>query len=316
MKRRGFALIAALWFVVAISGVLAGAALAAHQRHLASANIAEEIRATAAARSGIADEQGSLQIDLNKYASQSANSYSRLSGDPWINVGRDQAKVSEIGGVRVAVTTRDVGMLFNINRANYDDLRRFFSALRIDAGRADGIAQCVLDWRDSDDLARAHGAEKADYVRRGALLLPRNSAFLSFDELRSVLGVTEADYNLMRPFLTLIGSGRVNINDAQTPVLMSLPGISEEIAQEITDAQRSGRHLSSVNDLINLVPSSRRDALARAVPEMRDRVTFVTQEAEVRSFATMEGSPVGVEMLALIIRGNTSALLVTLRNAQ
>lgn len=316
MRRRGFALLAALWFVVAISGLLAGVALAAHERHLASANIAEEIRATAAARTGIADAQARLQFELDTYASQSSGSYSRLSGDPWIAIGRDESGTSKTRSARIAVTMRDEGTLLNINRASYEDLRRFLAALRMDAGRADGIAQCVLDWRDSDDLVRAHGAEKVDYLRRGDLQLPRNGPFRNLDELRAVMGMKEADYNLMRPFLTLFGSGRVNLNDAQTPVLMSLPGISEEVAKEIIDAQQAGKRLNSINDLINLVAPSQRDVLVRAIPEMRDRVTFVTQEVEVHSIATNDGSPVGVEMLALFVRGSTSAFLVTLRDVR
>jgi general secretion pathway protein K len=316
MKRRGFALLAALWFVVVISGLIFGISLTARERRLATINVADEIQAAAVASAGIADMQAQLQQALYRDRSELAATSARWRTDPWFTESGQRELSSPLGSARFVVSARDAGTLINLNRISADDFRAFLQALRIDAGRADAIAQSALDWRDGDDSRRAHGAEFSEYLRANALVLPPNRRFRRVEELRSVHGVTSKDYDLVRPYLTLLGSGYVNINAADRPVLMSLPGMTEEIVSAILQARRSRVQLTSLNDLANLLPPSQRDLLAMVTPALLERLVFTTREMAVRSVGTMEGSPMHITMIALIVRGDESALLVARKRLQ
>ncbi|MBI5591148.1 MAG: general secretion pathway protein GspK [Deltaproteobacteria bacterium] len=55
---------------------------------------------------------------------------------------------------------------------------------------ADAVSDCILDWRDTDDLTRMHGAEEKDYKARGLNYRPANGPFNVMSELLLVMGVT------------------------------------------------------------------------------------------------------------------------------
>ena len=55
---------------------------------------------------------------------------------------------------------------------------------------ADAVSDCILDWRDPDDLTRMHGAEEKDYKAKGLTYRPANGPFNVMSELLLVMGVT------------------------------------------------------------------------------------------------------------------------------
>lgn len=55
---------------------------------------------------------------------------------------------------------------------------------------ADAVSDCILDWRDADDLPRMHGAEAGTYKSQGLLYKPANGPFNVMSELLLVFGVT------------------------------------------------------------------------------------------------------------------------------
>ena len=154
-SRRGFALVAALWLLVALSVVGLEFGLRTHARNLAVANGLDASRATAAADAGVVDAQALLSLLA-------------VNGmlDPWAECEEMLRDTAVIGNAKYAVTLRDANAAINLNLATENELRRLFQALRIDAGKADRLAQAILDWRDADDLHRARGAEEPDYLRR------------------------------------------------------------------------------------------------------------------------------------------------------
>src|SRR5690606_8405821 len=131
---------------------------------------------------------------------------------------------------RFFVQARDAGSQLHLNVADEEELRRYFSALRMDYGKADRLAQAIMDWRDLDQSHRARGAERDDYLAAGSAVLPADGPFRRVSDLRFVMGMTSADYDLLSPHLTLFGSGRINLNSAPREVLLALPGVTEETA--------------------------------------------------------------------------------------
>jgi len=298
-RERGFALIAALWLLVALSALALEVSLVARERRLAAANTLEGSQARAAADAGLEHARARLAAVLRSGAL-----------DPWRRPDSLLAGDVTLGDARYRVTLRDAGAALNLNRATEADLRRLLIALRVDAGQADRLAQATLDWRDADDLRRARGAERDDYLRAGRPVLPRNGPFQSIAELGSVLGMTPQVLTLVRPYLTLFGTGQINLNAAPRPVLLALPGVGEEAAGVLLRHQESRRPLHSLADLSLELSGGARAALEAETSTLLTQVTFETQEVEAVSDGWADGSSVRAHAHGLLVRARDVAFLV------
>ena len=313
--RRGFALLAALWLLVAISVASLALQTAPRSRRLAAANLAEAVQARAAADAGIEQTRARLVRRLT----------TATPGDPWAGVDPVPSDPEQSEGARgisllrdtlaidrgrVFVSTRDAGARLNLNRATEEELRRLFVALRIDAGVADQLAQSILDWRDEDDLHRARGAERDAYLEDGAVQLPRNGPFQSLVELAAVQGMTPTTYERVRPYLTLVGSGQVNVNVADRPVLLALPGMTEDAVAVLFRYRRRHKSLANLTDLERDLPPAARSTLAAHLPELLGKATTETRELEVTSVGWVEGSPVRVRITGLFVQARGAVFYV------
>jgi general secretion pathway protein K len=304
----GFALLAALWLLVALSIASLALGEVARARRLAAANLGEGVAAQAAAQAGVEALRARLARRLAQGQELGAAPTELL--DPWHGVDSLLADIVSVGAARVAVRARDVGTALNLNRATEDELRRLFVALRIDAGQADRLAQCIMDWRDPDDLHRPRGAERDAYLQAGASVLPRNGPYQTLPELLGVQGMTSGVYDHVRPYLTLLGSGQVNLNSADRPVLLALPGITEEAVAVLLRYRRQGKTLGNVTDLERDLSPGPRAALTVALPALLAQTTTETREVEVTSEGWLPGSPVRGRVTALLVRARSTAFYV------
>lgn len=301
-NRQGFALIAALWLLVALTAAGLGFGLLERARHLAAANTVEEARARAAAEAGLADTRSRLLQLLDGQRDDRV--------DPWSSELVKPVDTVAVGSARAVVTINDPTARLNLNRATEGELRRLFVALRLDYGDADRIAQRIMDWRDADDMRRARGAERDDYESEGSAVLPANGAFTRLAELRDVLGVTSEIYDRVRPYLTLEGSGQVGLLGASRPVLLSLPGMSEQAVALIMKRRISGRALPRLADLAAELPAGPRTLLTDSLPVLEPRVAYDIRELVASSVGAVEGSPVKVEMRGVLARAGQNVFLV------
>jgi general secretion pathway protein K len=101
------------------------------------------------------------------------------------------------------------------------------------------IIHGVKDWIDADDeLTGIYGAEDSFYQERGYRC--KNQALNTLEEMLLINGVTKEIFHGteekagIRPYLSVYGSGAININTAPIPVLMALSeDMTEEIAGEM-----------------------------------------------------------------------------------
>ena len=299
MNTRGFALLTALWLLVALSAASLALALTARTRRLAAANYAEGIRARAAAQAGVEHVRALLEDRVL------AEGY---SGAWW---GLDSlVDTLVIGDARVTMTVRDVGLALNLNRAEESELRRLFAALRVDAGEADRLAQAIADWRDADDLHRPRGAEQADYLAAGAPTLPRNGPFQRVEELRAVRGITPRLFDEIRRYLTVRGSAQVNLNLASRPVLLTVPGIGEEAVAVLLRLRREGRILANIAELERDLSPGARASFSAQLPTILARATTETREVEVTSEGWLPGSPVRSRLIGVFVRARNAVFHV------
>jgi general secretion pathway protein K len=310
--------VASLWLLVALSALGIELSLQARNRRLAAANVVEGTQARAAASAGVEQARARLAQRLRFGSLSGSSAVPPLEPatimDPWRTLPAVLPETLTIGGTRVHVALTDANASLNLNRAGEGELRRLFVAIRVDAGDADRIAQAVADWRDADDLVRPRGAERAQYRHDGLDTEPANAPFWTVDELRLVRGVTEEVYAKVRPYLTVAGTGMVNLNLAPQPVLLALDGMTEEAAWALRRAADAGRPMRSLDELQLILTPGARAAMQATLPTLLARAVFETREVEVTSSAWMDGSPVRARATGLAVRAGRSVFLVGRRS--
>jgi general secretion pathway protein K len=249
--RRGFALLAAMWLVVAIATVALHFSLEARERRLLGINTAERGKGRAAATGALAASQAALEAALRQGP---GTGNARIAGlraaDPWLDADSVFSGVIMVDSIPVEVESVDLGTRLNINSLNEPQLRNFFSFALRDFATADKLAQAVLDWRDADSIPRSNGAERDEYIREGRLALPTNQTFREVSELLQVAGMTDEIYARVSPYLTTRGTGVVNVNSADTVVLRSVPGMTDQVLANILSQRSQGRRISNLNSIM------------------------------------------------------------------
>lgn len=116
----------------------------------------------------------------------------------------------------------------------------------------------IVDWLDADNsLQSAGGAEENDYAALTRPYYTANSLMVSKSELRTILDLTPADYQLIAPLVCVIpqfSKMQVNVNtlqEEQAPVLAALiPNLSVEDAKSLI-AGRPEQGYNSVDEFFN-----------------------------------------------------------------
>jgi len=128
---------------------------------------------------------------------------------------------------------RDEESRLNLNTATTDTLKNLFALItELKITEMEALADCIADWRDADSDKSPDGAEESEYLSKRPSYEPKNGDFESVEELLLVKGMTPALFSKVSPFVTVYGSGKVNINTASKYVLMAL-GLSENGADAV-----------------------------------------------------------------------------------
>jgi general secretion pathway protein K len=150
----------------------------------------------------------------------------------WVGDGRPYEFDYEGAHIRVEITD-ETGKI-DLNTANDQILKQLFVSVGVDEMQAESLAEAIMDWRDPDDLARPQGAEAAQYAAAGLSYGPRNGRFQTVAEVQQVLGMNYDLYRKIEPAITIYsGSGMPNPAFAPIEALRALPGMTDDLAQEI-----------------------------------------------------------------------------------
>lgn len=153
---------------------------------------------------------------------------------PWLP--RPEPYLLWIGDMACDVYIEDEGGKINLNTIN-DENRGLFAdfliSKDIDHKDADIITDSILDWIDKDELHHINGAETPYYESLPEPYKAKNGQFDSIEELILVKGVTPLIFDKIRNDITVYGTDKININFATKEVLLSVPGIDEEMADEL-----------------------------------------------------------------------------------
>lgn len=84
---------------------------------------------------------------------------------------------------------------------------------------AEEITECILDWRDKDREPRRYGAEDTYYLSLPYQYEASDCEFKSVYDLLFVKGMKWEIFYKIEPYITVFGTGKININSASEPVL-------------------------------------------------------------------------------------------------
>lgn len=286
-RRRGFALLAALWLVVAIATVALAFATESRERRAVALGASDRGAERAAALGGLAIARARLERVLREQrALGGANASALRSSDPWLDADTLFRDTLDVGGVRVRVHVDEVSTRLLVNGAQEDELRNLISYVTRDYTAADDIAQAIADWIDLDDLARQRGGEHDDYVAEGRLVLPPNRSVRDVDELRDVRGMTPEIFAAIRPYLTTLGTGRIDVNNAPVAVLRAIPGMTDDVIARIMSARSAQRRIRTLSEIVSGGPQS-----AALQAQIARRVTFTAAELLVSATVVGRADP-------------------------
>ncbi len=313
--RRGVALIAALWLVVAIAVVALQFSLAAKERRVLGINAEERGVARGAALGALAVTQAQLDYLLRVMPTNNAALSSTRSGDPWLGADSIYSGPVYVDSMEVDAQLLDLGRRLNLNDVTEDQLRTFFSYVLNDYTTADHLAQTIMDWEDVDDIARPNGDEADGYIKKGLLALPANGPFRSVAELLEVEGMTPSIYADVASYFTVYGSGIVNINTAPVPVLRAIPGMTDQILSNILNQRSRGLRISSIAQVVpGYAPARGRGGNAGLATmagiqqaQLARAMTVNTNEILVTLTARAGAQAEPTQVMALFTRSGTTA---------
>lgn len=104
--------------------------------------------------------------------------------------------------------------------------------LDLDQEESTALAESIIDWQDNDDHTFSSGAERKYYERLKPSYIPKDQPVEVLEELLWVKGMSPEILDALRPYVTVHGSGNLNINTASEPVLYAV-GIPEHLVDLI-----------------------------------------------------------------------------------
>lgn len=304
--RRGVALLAALWLVVAIAAVALQFSLEAHERRTVGLLTSERGKQRGLALGALALVEA--QLDAALRVQPSGSNVQRLrSSDPWLDVDSVYSGTIMIDSTPVDVVARDLGEKLNINSMNEIDIRNFFSYLIGDFSKATQLSQTIMDWRDADSIPRPSGAERDAYIKAEMLALPTNAPFREVEDLRDVMGMTPEIYAQASPYLTTRGNGQVNINTAPVPVLRALPGMTDATLNMILQLRSQGRRIDNIQTVFSALSGGGRGGPNALQAGLAARVTTTTGTIELVITARVGPQAQPTRLTAIVNRANNAA---------
>jgi general secretion pathway protein K len=197
-------------------------------------------------------------------------------------------------GTTLTIAVQDEAGKVDLNIASPQLLRALVLGAGLRAGEA--AADAILDYRDEDGDRRISGAELPEYLAAGKPYGPRNGAFLAVEELSRVLGIAQADAELLRPFVTIYsGLTAIDMNVAPRALIDVLArGLRQEGGPSLLESSFGSGSLSAREGRSGLPPqflaaSTRRAFFVRSQARTALGATFV-REAVVEFVAPNAGA--------------------------
>jgi len=266
----GMALISVLWILVLLTAIVAEFAYSMRTEVNITRNFKEATQAHYIAHSGVIRSVVAMIKNTDK-----AKNQKNADEDAQDRVWRVNAAIApqKFGTGQFSVHIDNAAGLINLNSASEKLLRLMVNTLDISDREKAVIVDSILDWRDSDDFHRLHGAENKHYQSLPNPYACKNAGFDSVEELLLVRGIRpELFYKNLRSIVTITPESKtkqaakrrssrraaravaaqININAAPRRLLEALPQITLQQVQNLID-YRMDRDLISIEEIRYLI---------------------------------------------------------------
>jgi general secretion pathway protein K len=299
--RAGFALLAAMWIVVALAMLGFGISLAARQGIGTTRNRIELVRADWLAQGCLADARvrishtllGSTDVDVTA---------------AWSNMDRSIEGPSD-QGQSCRLEVRAAGSRLNVNVADSQTLNRLFFHLGTADKQRDSLVAALLDWRDADDDARPAGAERDWYLKHN-LRTPRNGAFADIREMARVRGFEKLDVDSVLD----VEPGRIDVNHAPLAVVASLPGFGSEAIGHLNELRARRERVIDLSTFGSEMSPDGKQQLLMSYDDLTHVLTYEPDAWIVTARSASGSPPISVAIEARFARSGTRAAVVRLRS--
>ncbi|MBI5634043.1 MAG: general secretion pathway protein GspK [Nitrospirae bacterium] len=248
-SQKGIALLMVLWVLTILTVMVFSFSYMARTEAYAALSFRRTIEKKFLAEAGI--ERGIAELF---YLNTNKNKTAVRQGDEvWRSDGRPYKILTENGYYVISITN-EAGKV-DINTTPELILRNLFLTLGLKPNDVDIIVDSAMDWKDSDNLHRLHGAEDDYYMSLPNPYKAKNTNFETLEELLLVKGMTpeilygDKGKKGIIDFLTVNSKmTMININAAPKEVLLAVPGITPELADSIL-AIRESRDIQDVRGI-------------------------------------------------------------------
>jgi general secretion pathway protein K len=155
----------------------------------------------------------------------------------------------EYGEGAVVVRIFDEDAKVDLNAAPPELLEGLLRLVGLEQEQAETLADRIVDFRDDDDEPEPNGAEDPDYEAAGRTYGAIDRPLAIEAELRGVLGMSDALYRRLRPFVTVYsGAEGVDPSRASLEVLRAIPGMTPELVNIIRTTGPDGDPFEMIDD--------------------------------------------------------------------
>ena len=258
-SRRGSILILALWVLSFLTIISVNIGLRIRQKINLISRIETRSQLHHIASAGIKKAISALKSDLrrnNQSYTPSGKEYRHNNTEAFnrIEIGEGEADVfynyydwgQDKPERRFGIVDEE-GKI-NLNTASAIVIMRLIGqVLRINEEEAQALALAIVDWREMGKTTLT-GFYSDEYYQN--LQFPyqvKNAHIEIFDELLLIKGIDEKLLSKLTPFVTIYGSGEININTASAQVLYSM-GFDAPLIEKIMTARRGNDGEEATND--------------------------------------------------------------------
>ncbi len=303
-RRGGYALLAVLWLVVGVLGLVFTISAAAKAATAASRNRVNLTRAAWEAHECLAYGHAAISRALADAAPRGHRSLTQA----WNDVDRLLYQASP-DDLPCEFSARAVGSRLDVNAADEETLARVFRIAGAAPNKAESLAAAIADWRDPDDQPRIGGAEAGWYEANGRPG-PANRSLTSLHELRLIRGL---ETSRALDSLLDVEPGPISLVHAPPAVLALLPGLTIPAIAWITAVRRADSPLTSLVALSHGM-GAERPTFEEALPRLAAIVVLEPKAWIVTARRRVGRPPVTVATEVRIARSGDHATVVRRRS--
>ena len=208
----------------------------------------------------------------------------------------------------------------NLNTADESSLKMMLNGFDLDEQKKSIIVDSIMDWRDENDLHRMNGAENDYYQSLPEPYECKNGDFDAIEELLLVRGITpDIFYGGLNRMISVfqdrgskrgklsrksnnVGGSKICINAAPKAMLLSLPQMTEELAQAVMDFRKEA-DFKSMGELSALLGADVYGAISSHITLTPSSYYRVVSLGRIADSKTRQGISAIIEINRTIEKG-------------